>query len=1075
MKRGISPLGQTVIAWRFWLPYDQGGLDYGDSGSSMHYEDELQSLRRDLDELLNRAAGLKNRIAAIEREVKLGSIAHAQVGPPVVAKPTQEKTPKAPPVEPPPLPVTPAAAPPKKEAIVVPSAARDREAESPTFAGAHDAIRAAGLKGAAETALPKASVEEQIWKYWMPRVGSVLLALGVAWALYYIGPHTTPLMRVGFGYAVSAALIGVGWWLEKKYLQYARVLYATAIGVSYFVSFAAHYISAARIIESETAGIGLLATVVIAWGIVAQVRKSRIVATLVTMLGHLTMGLAFFTTGELAKYSIAGVAILGLGSAFFLLYNRWYYVAVVGLVGCYLNHTLWTFHFFGAAQEPSFRLSFGFLWVYMLTFALAELFCAEDLRRSRIPTYFRTMFVTTNTVFFFVLATLTLMRYDTMYAEYRDDFLAVYAVALALIGLGYLRLRKADPLYNAYLTKAVSAFTLFLAVRYGQGTLTASLAVESVALLYSSRRSGLVVTRALAFGVAALSMAHGLYIVFSTWSVDYSDPLYARRVVEAGLAMASLFAASQLYQRTDWSIRAPRSLPFSRNTLDSLWDLDFAAEPGTKGRKKPYGGLQFPFVYAMGGCMLYYAYAIMLVHDRHRVASFAAFVLAMTLVGFALRSRPFSLVAMLGLLPTFAGTVFSTAGKDQTPHWLIWVTVAVVIATAVVSDRRIVGVREGLTFHQFRASPYLLYCAAALILSIYVVVHAGTNNRAALYLAMAGAAATGLVSVLHRRAVATAALIVLAFCTYSWLGEWNAVATGEWHACAFVIVAVCVVANRFFAMGGTDALRPWGATALVFSWPILFRYLASLGKDASWFVQPASAAGPAQGFGYFHSDWVPFALAMVSFAYAGFAALSRSRTSLALAAFNAIVVSFAIAGQSYGSSDRMSTLPLVCGFAAIAAFWAVCERMVARTKSAKMLPLVDPLCAICVGIASLLLVIMIERVPSLSANFLAISWGILGIALFGIGFVTSQRLYRYAALGVFLLGIARLFYDARNLEGVYRPLAFIGLAVLILIVSFFYYHASRIIESRNANGNGTKSKPAGPGSPEGTSTAPPTS
>ncbi|NUM54898.1 MAG: DUF2339 domain-containing protein [Candidatus Hydrogenedentes bacterium] len=1004
----------------------------------MHYDDELQALRRDLDDLLNRAAGLKNRIAAVEREIKLESISRAHAEPPV--------EPQAPAAQPPPLPPLPSTTPAKEAAIVIPTPSKVSAAESPSFTAAPEKPKAKEFQREAETALPRASVEERIWKYWMPRVASVVLAVGVAWALYYVGPLTTPLMRVGFGYAVSIALIGVGWWLEKKYLQYARVLYATAIGVSYFVSFAAHYISAARVIESESAGIGLLVTVVVAWGIVAQVRKSRIVATLVTMLGHLTMGLAFFTTGDLAKYSIAGVAILGFGSAFFLLYNRWYYVAVVGLVGCYLNDALWTLHFLDASPIPSFRLSFGFLWVYMLTFALAELFCGEDLRRSTIPTKFRTMFVTTNTVFFFVLATLTLLRYEDMYEAYRDDFLALYAVVLSLIGLGYLRLRKADPLYNAYLTKAVSAFTLFLAVRYGQGTLTASMAVESVALLYSSRRSGLVVTRVLAFGVAALSIAHGLFIVFTTWSVPYADPLYWRRVVESGLAVAALFAASQLYQRTDWSVRAPKTLPFSRSTIDSLWDLDLVAGPGTQGRKKPYGGLQFPFVYAMGGCILYYAYATMLVHDAHRVASFAAFVVVVTLAGCALQSRPFSLVAMLGLLPTVAGTILSTAGKDQTPHWLIAISVGTIVAAAVFADRRITGEREGLAFHQMRAAPYLLYCASALMLGVSVIAHAGTNVRAALYLAIAGAAATALVVALHRRAVATAAIMLLAFSTLSWLSEWKAVASGEWHLCAVAAAAACVFADRFFARGGEPALSPWGSAALVLSWPIAFRYVASLGT--------ASAGAPIEGFGYFDSDWEPFALAMVSFAFAGYAALTRSRTAIALAALNGALVSFAAVTESYRAVDRPGTLPLVCAFAALAVFWALCEQMVAGSKSKKLEPFVDPLCGVCVGVASLLLVIMIERVPSLSANFLAISWGVLGMALFGAALLTWQRFYRYAALAVFLLGIARLFYDARNLEGIYRPLAFIGLAILMLIVSFGYYYASRLIDARKFNGNG---------------------
>ena len=919
----------------------------------------------------------------------------------------------------------------------------------------------------AETALPGASVEERIWKYWMPRIASVVLAIGVAWALYYIGPHTPNWLRVAFGYAVSAALIGVGWALEKKYLQYARVLYATAIGVSYFVSFAAHYIAAARIIESENAGIALLIAVVATWGVVAQVRQSRIVATLVTMLGHLTMALAFFTTGELAKYSIAGVAVLGVGSAFFLLYNRWYYVAVIGLVGCYLNHTLWTLHFLDAHPIPSFQLSFGFLWVYMLTFALAELFCSEDLRRSIVPTQFRALFVSANTAAFFTIATFTLMRYDHMWAH-RDDFLLAYAIVLGLIALGYLRLRQADPLYNAYFVKSVSAATLFLAARYGQGTLTASLAVETVVLLYSSRRSGLVVTRVLALGAAVLCVWQGLYTIVNSHQVPYSDPLYWRRIVEACFAAGGMFVASQLYQRTDWSVRAPQTLRLPRVTLDTLWDNDLVGLPGTPGRSKPFGGLQFPFIYATAGTLLYMAYITIFAVPHHHKPWFAGFVLAMTLAAFALRARPFGLVAMLGLVPTAVSVVLDFSYSSEFPRWMVWITVAMVGAAAAFSDRRIIGAREGLAFHQMAASPYFLYCTAALC----VLFHTGESVRSAVWLAIAAAATTVHITVLHRRAVATAAVMLIAFSVLKWLSVHQQIALGPWHGSALLILAVCVFSNRFFARGGgRDALPQWAAAVLLLSWPVVFQYCFALAKNAEWFAakkdfldavanNPESIAqivlppGGYVGFGYFDEDWLPLVLALVAFAYGAYGGLLRSRTAIAIAAAHALIVSALLVTASYESHKRLATLPLVCGYVSVAVFWGLCERLVAPIKTQKYKDIIDPLCGACVGAASLLLVLMVERVPSLSKYFLTIGWGVLALGLFGVSLAVGQRFYRYAGLGVFMLAIARLFYDARDLEGIYRPLAFIGLAVLMLIVSFGYYYASRIIDAREASANG---------------------
>ncbi len=1023
----------------------------------MRYDDELQSLRKDLDELLNRAAGMKNRITAIEREIKLESIARGQdeVRPAEMKSPVEipgDVKPVITDATPPPIP------PPLPPISNVKDAAREPvEIASPTFASTHqEPVIPKVAARAAEPTTPPAGVEERIWKYWMPRVASVLLAIGVAWVLFLIAPNTTPGMRVAFGYGVAAVLLFAGWRLEKKYVQYARVLYGGGIGISYFVTFAAHYVKAARVIESEIVGIGALLVVVLLWGIVAQIRSSKIVATLVTLLGHLTIALTFFTLQDLSLLSVTGIAVLGMGSAFFLLANRWYYVAVVGLLGCYFNHGLWMIqrplHF----TQTEFSLSFGFLSLYMLTFALAELFAPEDLRRKLIPTRHRSLFVSTNTVLFFLLGTWSFYRYQPMLAH-RDMVLAIYALVLGFIAMGYLRLRKGDPLYNAYLTKAVSVFTLALAVRYGQGTLTASLAIQSVVLLYSARRSGLLVTRILAFGIAILCVGQGFYTFADIGSVGTDDPLYLRRIVEAAFAIVGLFGAALLYQRTDWSLRSPATLPFSTQTLQMLWDLDFLSEP-PKGREKltkPLGGLQFPYYYAVGGMVLFVVYALMFAKTGYRNAPFAGFVLAATLLGFLLQSRPFSLVAVLGLFPVLISSFVSNVVEDSTPAWLAWISVAMVMAAGVIGDRRVIGAREGLAFHQMAASPYLLYCTTALTMATVLLARTETSLQGALLLAIAGVAAACLTLMLHARGLATATLILLGFATIGWSIHSDEYATTQWHVVALLSVGASLFIDRFFARKTNEgSLSVWGAIGLVFGWFLLMRYADALGKSEAWFSREGGNA--PLGFGYFPDDWQPFAAAVIAFGYAGYAALTRSRTAVAVAGIGALFASLEIVTKSYERDLALSAL--VCGFVALALFWGICERLVVRIESPRLKAASDTLAGICVGIASVLLLIMVERIPSLATYFLTVGWGVLAIVLFGVSLFTHQRYYRYAGLGIFLLAILRLFKDAYELTGVYRPLAFIGLAVLMFVVSFGYFYAARMI-------GGEKEKPKTPAGP----------
>lgn len=108
----------------------------------------------------------------------------------------------------------------------------------------------------------------------------------------------------------------------------------------------------------------------------------------------------------------------------------------------------------------------------------------------------------------------------------------------------------------------------------------------------------------------------------------------------------------------------------------------------------------------------------------------------------------------------------------------------------------------------------------------------------------------------------------------------------------------------------------------------------------------------------------------------------------------------------------------------------------------------DGLCAISVALASILMVLMIAKIPSIAGYFLTAGWAVLAFVLFGVSLLTGQKFYRYAGLAIFFLATARLFKDAWELTGFYRPLAFIVVAALMLIVSFGYYHASRLIDAR---------------------------
>ena len=147
---------------------------------------------------------------------------------------------------------------------------------------------------------------------------------------------------------------------------------------------------------------------------------------------------------------------------------------------------------------------------------------------------------------FFTLGSVMMNSFSFSEAH-QDLFRFAYAAVLLAVALAYLLPRKGDPLYNVFITKAVAVATLGLAARYSGSTLSAWLAVETVVLLVSARRSGLVVTRILAIIVGAIAFLHGMAAFGDLAPVAYHAEPYSALAVQAVLSILAFAAASQLY------------------------------------------------------------------------------------------------------------------------------------------------------------------------------------------------------------------------------------------------------------------------------------------------------------------------------------------------------------------------------------------------------------------------------------------------------------------------------------------------------------------------------------------------
>ncbi len=992
-------------------------------------QNELKQLRRELAEVMDRVAELSGRLRQLEAAEAKPSTPQTVVKEQLPVSPVRSVPPPLPAV--PPAPVQTAPAPPVgKPAAPVPT---------PEPAPARAAQPAA--KAPAKPGQP-GGWEMTLGSYWLPRVGILLLAMAAVYALSAAMDVWGPWARVGVGYLVCAGFLGCAWWLERKYARYAQVLFAGGLGLSYFVTYAAHFLPYARIIESGAVGIVLLAAVVLVWTVFAHIRRSSVVAMIVVFMGNLTVLLTTFQGGEIAPLSVSGILVLGIGCAFFLLRHRWYYVAAAGLVGCYANHLAWALTVESHGLVRDFWIALAFLASYFLIFALAELFSHEDVRRKTVPTWFRTAFLTLNSAAFFTIGSLQVAGFEA-YSSHQDVFRFCFALVLLLFGLAYLRLRAGDPLYNAYFTKAVAAMTYGLSARYGGSTLTACLAVQTVVLLYTSRRSGLLVTRILAFGTAALAFIYGAYGAVGLQTFPYEGPLFWRSLFEAGLTILAFFGASQLYQRTNWDIRSPKSVPSFLRDLDVLlWQLDLISVPpiGTGDVKRPLWGLLFPFVYAVAGTVLFLLYTPALTLDGHRTLAVSAAAFALTIVAALLASRPYGLASMALTVSAILCAALEIPGSPSAPLWMAITATVLLLASALRSDTRILGRTEGLHFQQNPASPYFLYASAAWLLGLILrreMPHLGGVA------ALAGAALIAAVFVLrlHPGAMAWVGAAMLAWAAGRWAVLTDIEPSFFKSTIPWALVAAGIALDRYYV-----EQRRFPAVPIA----------GMLTVAAAWFVSNMHVSRIVAPY------WLWFWGAAIAMLYLAYALVFRSPMAGGLSILGAAWATVLLLTQT--DSAQQPHVSLVAGFLAVAVYWGALERC-ANVLGKRLNSLRDvPLDLLFCYMASGLLVLLPWRVP-LRGAYLIGAWAGLALALFLVSLLFSQKHYRYAGLAIFALAIGRAFLNTfvSSMTSFQKAGAFFVLCIVVLLVAYGYHRAMAHLAELRANE--TKDSPQPPPTP----------
>lgn len=220
----------------------------------------------------------------------------------------------------------------------------------------------------------KQPFELRVGTYWFVRIGIVLLLTGLVFLGNYLYQnviaHLGPIGKVSLLYLGGGLLTGAGLWLERGKEQlkgYARVVLAGGLSSIYYVTYAAHHVPWLRVIMDPFLATALLifwATVMIG---ASERRRSESMAILSILLAYYASSI-----GPVLWFTAVSNILLGLAALYLLARRRWLILSFASLVATYGSFAYW--HFFGEIAPESEIVALSLVAIYWILFTAFALF-----------------------------------------------------------------------------------------------------------------------------------------------------------------------------------------------------------------------------------------------------------------------------------------------------------------------------------------------------------------------------------------------------------------------------------------------------------------------------------------------------------------------------------------------------------------------------------------------------------------------------------------------------------------------------------------------------------------------------
>jgi predicted membrane protein DUF2339 len=181
-------------------------------------------------------------------------------------------------------------------------------------------------------------LEETLGKNWLNKLGIIALVIGISLFLAYKFPSLSNPEKVGLGYLISFVILGTGIYLERsdRYRIFARALIGGGWALTFFVTYAMHFVPYTKVIDTQWIDLVLLFLVAAVMVVHTLRYDSQVVTGLAFLLAFTTVAISQNTI-----YSLSAGSILALGLVTIVHRRRWFELEIFGILASYINHFIW--------------------------------------------------------------------------------------------------------------------------------------------------------------------------------------------------------------------------------------------------------------------------------------------------------------------------------------------------------------------------------------------------------------------------------------------------------------------------------------------------------------------------------------------------------------------------------------------------------------------------------------------------------------------------------------------------------------------------------------------------------------